>query len=52
MDGTSSAIPLRALATAGVALAALLAAGVLFLGLGGGEHRCRPDRLRHGHVRL
>ena len=37
MDGTSSAISLRALATAAFALAALLAAGVLFLGLGGGD---------------
>ena len=37
MDGTSTALSLRALATAGVALAALLAAGVLFLGVGGGE---------------
>ena len=37
MEGTSSAISLRALATAAVALAVLLAAGVLTLGLGGGE---------------
>jgi hypothetical protein len=37
MNATPSALSLRALATAGVALAALLAAGVLFLGLGGGE---------------
>lgn len=37
MDGTPTAISLRAVVTAAVALAALLAAGVLTLGLGGGE---------------
>jgi hypothetical protein len=36
MDGTSPAISLRAVVTAVLALAALLAAGVLTLGLGGG----------------
>jgi hypothetical protein len=37
MDRTSSAISVRALASAAFALAVLLAAGVLILGLGGGE---------------
>src|SRR3954469_4967511 len=42
MDGTPSAISLRAVVAAAVALAAPLAAGVLTLGLGGGESVAAP----------